>query len=95
MASLLAKENVEELQRLIPPDLEISQYTASHWLALAYGMYANKKYNKAAYFAQKACIMSPRNVEALLLKANILYDVKKYQDSVAHLREALQISPHR
>lgn len=95
LANLYSKENIEELQRLIPPDLEINQYTPAHWLVLAYSMYASKKYNKAAYFAQKACMMNPRNVEALLLKATILYDVKKFQDAVSHLREALQIANFR
>ena len=39
--------------------------------------------------------MNPRNVEALLLKAAIFLDLKKYQDAVVHYREAMHLSPYR
>lgn len=34
-------------------------------------------------------------MEALILKGNILLDMKKYQEAGMHFREAMQISPHR
>lgn len=36
--------------------------------------------------------MKPYNVEALILKGRVLYDLKKYQDAVLHFREAQQVS---
>lgn len=96
LASLLSKEDkIDELERLIPVDLDLNRYSSEHWVAMAYYMYSTKKYSKAAYFAQKACDLSPRNVEALILKGSILLDLKKYPDAAVHLREAMQISPFR
>lgn len=43
----------------------------------------------------QACVLNPRNVEALLLKATIFLELKKYQDSVIHYREAMSLAPHR
>lgn len=34
-------------------------------------------------------------MEGLLLKAAIFLDLKKYQDSVVHYREAMHLSPYR
>lgn len=70
-------------------------WSADHWVVLGNSMYAQKKYDKAAYFAQQACWMDRRNVEAILLKANSLFQVKKYNDAANHCTEALQICPHR
>lgn len=36
-----------------------------------------------------------RSIEALLLKGNVLLDLKKLQDSMNHFREAMQLAPHR
>ncbi len=38
---------------------------------------------------------SQKNVEALLLKGNVLLDLKKLNDSMNHFREAMVISPAR
>lgn len=55
-----------------------------------------KKYDRAAYFGQQACMMdNGKNVEALLLKANALFQLKKYQEAAVHCTEALQICPFR
>lgn len=35
--------------------------------------------------------MKLHNVEALILKGRVLYDLKKYQDAVLHFREAQQV----
>lgn len=55
----------------------------------------NKKSPKAVYFAHKACLLDTRNVEALLLKGQVLLDLKKLPDAMNHIREALQLAPHR
>lgn len=73
----------------------MSLWSVEDWVALGNSMYALKKYDKAAYFAQQACWMDRRNVEAILLKANALFQIKKYQDAANHCNEALQICPYR
>ena len=96
LAALLTKERKhKELEKLISPSITVSEYGPETWIAMAYYLYATKKNSKAAYFAQKACFLSPRNVEALILKGAILLDLKKFQDAVVHFREAMQVSPHR
>lgn len=96
LAALLAKERKhKELEKLISPSITVLEYGPETWIAMAYFLYATKKNSKAAYFAQKACFLSPRNVEALILKGAILLDLKKFQDAVVHFREAMQVSPHR
>nr|CAD7449488.1 unnamed protein product [Timema bartmani]CAD7460693.1 unnamed protein product [Timema tahoe] len=96
LAALLHKENhSKELEKLVPPSLTVTEYTAEAWVAIAYFLFNSKKTCRAAYFAQKACFLSPRNVEALILKGAILFDLKQYQESVIHFREAMQISPYR
>merc|ERR1719339_54745 len=50
----------------------------------------NKKSPRAVYFAHKACLLDTRNVEALLLKGNVLLDLKKLPDAMNHFREAPQ-----
>lgn len=64
-----------------------------------------KKSNKAVYFAHKACTLEQSNVEqcmlnqshveALLLKGNILLDLKKMPDAMNHYREGLLMAPYR
>ncbi|KAK6641543.1 hypothetical protein RUM44_013255 [Polyplax serrata] len=96
LASLLAKEKrVTELEKLVPTYIPLREYGPETWIAMAYYLYVNKKTSKAAYLAQKACLLNPRNVEGLLLKAAIFLDLKKYQDSVIHYREAMHLSPYR
>lgn len=59
-------------------------------------MMFKKKYDKAAYFAQQACVMGDgRNVEALFLKASALFQLKKYQEAAVHCTEALKYCPYR
>ena len=39
--------------------------------------------------------MNPTSVEGLLLKGNLLLELKKLQEAVMHFREAMQIAPQR
>ncbi|XP_044738305.1 anaphase-promoting complex subunit 7 [Chrysoperla carnea] len=93
LVSILHKENKQkDIEKYISPSIEPSEYSAENWIALAYHMHSLKKWTKAAYYAQKACNFSPRNIEALILKGIILYDLKRYQEAIVHFREAMQIS---
>ncbi|XP_054269328.1 anaphase-promoting complex subunit 7 [Macrosteles quadrilineatus] len=96
LASLLVGEHrLPELERLMPtydPNLDVSHEV---YTAIGYLMYANNNPSRAAYLAHKACLMKPHNVEALILKGRVLYDLKKYQDAVLHFREAQQAAQYR
>lgn len=95
-AGLLAKERkFKELEKIISPNINTSEYGPEHWIAMAYYFYASRKNSKAIYFAQKACTQNPRNVQALILKGAILMDLKKYTEAIVHFRDAMQLSPYR
>lgn len=97
-ASLLAnsgsKEHLKILESLTPT-MDTSLFTYEHWMILGNYVYANKKYENAAYFAQQAYLHNKKNVEPLLLKANVYFDLKKYQEVVAICTEAINICPFR
>ncbi|XP_019773037.1 anaphase-promoting complex subunit 7 isoform X2 [Dendroctonus ponderosae] len=97
LSTLLAasgnKEYQYELEKLTP-NLETSLWTDEHWVVLGNLMLLLKKYERAAYFGQQACMMG-KNVEALLLRANALFFLKKYQEAAVQCTNALQIAPFR
>ncbi|XP_063242706.1 anaphase-promoting complex subunit 7 isoform X2 [Bacillus rossius redtenbacheri] len=96
LAALLFKEDrIKELEKLVPSVLTVPEYSSEVLVAMAYYFFGIKKNTRAVYFVQKALFMNPRNVEALILKGLILFELKKHQESVLHFREAMQISSYR
>jgi anaphase-promoting complex subunit 7 len=73
----------------------VSEESPEPWIAMGYYCYVSKKGNRSLFFAHKACMLDRRSVEALLLKGNILLDMKKLQDAMNHFREAVVLAPHR
>lgn len=95
-AALLAKEKkVKELESLTSHLISINDNVPEPWIAMAYFCYIAKKCTKAVNFAQKACLLNPRHIEALLLKGTVLFEWKKYQDAVTNFLEAYKIAPYR
>lgn len=62
------KGDCAELEKLTQLFMNPSEYSSEHWLIFGYHYYVLKKFDKASYFAHKACYLNPRNVEACLLK---------------------------
>lgn len=95
-AALLAKEKkVKELESLSSQLISISDTVPEPWIAMAYYCYITKKRTRAVNFAQKACMINPRHIEALLLKGTILLELKRVQDAITHFGEAYKIAPYR
>lgn len=94
-AALCRERRGEELERLATRLMSVTEEAPEPWIAMGYYCYLNKKGNRAVYFAHKACLMDQRNVEALLLKGNVLLDLKKVHDALSHFREAMGIAPYR
>jgi len=86
---------VRELESLATRLMGMSEEQPQPWVALGYYCHLTKKSQKAVYFAHKACLLDPRNVEALLLKGRVLLDLKKLPDAMNHFREALGFASHR
>ena len=83
LACLLAKEKkLKDLEALAFKLMSVSEDAPEPWVATGYHCYASKKGSRAVYFAHKACMIQPKNVEALLLKGNVLLDMKKLQDAI-------------
>jgi len=96
LAALLAAQGrTRELETLATRLMEVSEEAPQPWVALGHFCHLNKKSPRAVYFAHKACLLDTRNVEALLLKGNVLLDLKKLPDAMNHFREAMQIASHR
>ena len=70
----------------------VSEDCPEPWIAMGYYCYVNKKGSRSLFFAHKACMVDRRSVEALLLKGNILLDMKKLQDAMNHFREAVVLA---
>lgn len=70
------KEDAEELEKLTRLFMQSSEYTTEHWLLFGQYYFVLRKFEKASYFAHKACHINPRNVEACLLKG-MIFDFKK------------------
>ncbi|XP_054707441.1 anaphase-promoting complex subunit 7-like [Uloborus diversus] len=95
-AALLAKEKkLKELESLTAHLISINDAVPEPWIAMAYFCYATKKGTKAVNFAQKACVLNPRHVEALLLKGTVLLELKRIQDAISNFVEASKIAPYR
>lgn len=96
LAAILAKDKkIKELESLSSQLMAVSEQAPEPWISIAHFSFATKKNSRAVYFAQKACTLNTRNVEALLVKGSILLDMKKLQEAVIHFREVLRIAPYR
>lgn len=97
LAILVAKKGrITDLEKMIAPTSTFPyEYTSESWFVMAQYLYSTGKYDKAVYFVQKACFLNPKNTEALILKARILLQLKKYSEAIAHLRFAQQFAPYR
>lgn len=65
-----SKEDVHSLEKLIA-NVQPTEYSAEHWYVVASQHYVQRKYDKATYFAHKACYMNPTNVDAAILNGKI------------------------
>lgn len=97
LAILLSKRNkINDLEKMIAPTSSFPyEYTSESWFVMAQYLFATGKYDKAVYFVQKSCFLNPKNVEALILKARILLQLKKHNEAISHLQFAQQFAPYR
>ncbi|XP_012288203.1 anaphase-promoting complex subunit 7 [Orussus abietinus] len=95
-AAVLHKmHHIKELEKLIPAVTATGDCTAEGYLVMAYALYATRKFSRANTLVIQAINLSPNNVEAIILRGNILIEQKKYQDALNHFRQAMQLKPHR
>jgi len=95
LAALLAQERrVKELESLAVKLIEEDDQSVEAWIACGYFSRCQAKTSRALYFAHKACTvkaeMHPK-CEALLLKAVVLIDLKKFTEANCHLNDALMV----
>lgn len=76
LGAIYAKRgDATELEKLTQFFINPSEYTSDHWLIYGYHYYVMKKYDRASYFAHKACFLNPRNIDACLLKGAFLIHI--------------------
>lgn len=96
LACLLAQEgHTRQLETLSTRLTGVNEESPQSLIALGHFCHLNKKSPRAVYFAHKACQLDTRNVEALLLKGNVLLDLKKLPDAMNHFRQAMLIASYR
>lgn len=99
LASLLArsgdKENIRELEKMARFEKEESLWTSEEWILMGYVMITLKRFDRAAFFGQQACIISKKSIEGLLLKAVAFVQIGKYQEAILHCREILEYTTTR
>ncbi|VDD88020.1 unnamed protein product [Enterobius vermicularis] len=65
------------------------------WITYGFLAKSQAKHDSALFFAQKACTLSNSQTDsmAMLLKALVFMEKRKYEDAVQHLRDALIYDP--
>ncbi|XP_015111054.1 anaphase-promoting complex subunit 7 [Diachasma alloeum] len=95
-ASVLHKTgHTKELEKLVPTVSTAGECTSEVYVAMAYTLYAARKLNRANTLTSQAINLNPSNVEAIILRGNILIEQKKYQDALHQFRQAMQLKPYR
>lgn len=77
---------LEDLEKLTPPNLGLTENTPEYWFILAQYLYCQGKFDKALYFSQKSYNLKPNNTEAAILKAKVFVQIKKYKETLSLLR---------
>ncbi len=96
LAAIMYKDQREkELDQLTIDLMGMSEEATEPWIVFGYQCFLKKKFQKAVYFAHKACMLNQRDVEALLLKGNVLFELKKLNEAIDHFREAMVVAPWR
>nr|XP_018904104.1 PREDICTED: anaphase-promoting complex subunit 7 [Bemisia tabaci] len=95
-SQLYQNKKFSELEKIVPPLWYQQEHNKPEiFTTLGYLLYANNNPNRACYLVHKACLLCPKNIEALILKGALLYEIKKFQDAAIHFKEAIQVAPYR
>ncbi|XP_024892385.1 anaphase-promoting complex subunit 7 [Temnothorax curvispinosus] len=94
-AVLYKMHHIKELERLIPVITANNECTGEIYVAMAYSLYAARKFSRANTLTAQALNLNPNDIEATILRGNILIEQKKYQDANIFFRHAMQLKPYR
>ncbi|KAF3427113.1 hypothetical protein E2986_09095 [Frieseomelitta varia] len=95
-AAVLHKtHSIKELERLIPIITTSNECSGEIYVAMAYSLYATRKFGRANSFTALALNLNPNDIEATILRGNIFVEQKKYQDALFFFRHAVQLKPYR
>lgn len=94
-AVLHRTQHITDLEKLIPFLSALNEHSPETYTAMAYALFALHKLNRASTIANQAIQMSPNNIEAIVLRGNILIEQKKFQDALHYFRQASQLKSYR
>ncbi|KAK0162770.1 hypothetical protein PV327_006519 [Microctonus hyperodae] len=97
-AVLYKTQHTKDLEKLIPTintTITTGECSSEIYVAMAYTLYASRKLNRANTLTAQAINLNPSNVEAVILRGNILIEQKKYGDALHQFRTAMQLKPYR
>lgn len=71
-------------------------YSSENWFVMSLYCLSCLKYEKAQYFIERIFMQNQtKNVDALILNARVLHNLKKPNEALVSLRSALKYEPHR
>ncbi|EFN88825.1 anaphase-promoting complex subunit 7 [Harpegnathos saltator] len=94
-AVLYNMQHYKDLERLIPQITANNECTSEIYVAMAYSLYAARKFSRAHTLTAQAFNLNSNDIEATILRGNILIEQKKYQDALFFFRHAVQLKPYR
>jgi len=94
-AVLYKMHHIKELERLIPTITANNECTGEIYVAMAYSLFAVRKFSRANTLTAQALNLNPNDIEATILRGNLLIEQKKYQDALFFFRHAVQLKPYR
>ncbi|XP_076298375.1 anaphase-promoting complex subunit 7 isoform X3 [Lasioglossum baleicum] len=94
-AVLYKNHHIKELERLIPIITASNECTGEIYVAMAYSLYAARKFSRVNTLTAQALNLNPNDIEATILRGNILLEQKKYQEALFFFRHAVGLKPYR
>ncbi|XP_033340172.1 anaphase-promoting complex subunit 7 [Megalopta genalis] len=94
-AVLYKNHHIKELERLIPIITASNECTGEIYVAMAYSLYAARDFSKVNTLTTQALDLNPNDIEATILRGNVLIEQKKYKESLFFFRHAVGLKPYR
>ncbi len=74
--------------------LDKDAFSNEYWTCLSVSQYMLEKYDEALESAEYALAIDPKDVEALLSKANCLYEYEKFDEALEYYRRLSAVEPN-
>lgn len=94
-AVLYKTHHFKELEKLITVITASNECSGEIYVAMAYALYAARKFGRASNLTVQAFNLNPNDIESAILRGNLLIEQKRYPDALFFFRHAMQLKPFR